>query len=75
MQIEYIRINSRRDFVTRMFSSLQLSYLLLNLELFQIINLNETSKKHCLQHQECKVKVSKKFIEPFLRFSKKCANW
>ena len=65
-----------RDFVTKRFLSLELSSLSLNLELFQIIkNHNETLKKHFLQHQVCKVKVSKKFIEPLLRFSKKCANW
>ena len=75
MQIEYVKINSQSLFVTQRFPSLQLSSLSLNLELFQIINNNETSKKHCLQHQVCKVKVSKKIIQPFLRFSEKRANW
>ena len=65
-----------RDFVTQRFPSFQLPSLSLNLELFHIINHNETSKKPYLQHQAvCKVKVSTKFIEPFLTFSEKCANW
>ena len=59
-----------RDFVMQRFPSLQLSSVLLNLDLFQIINHNETSKKHYLQHQVCKVSLQKNHQAVFEIFGK-----